>query len=96
MQKSTPVPKAQIDQAERKIGAVLEDLEQQTSSEVKEVELVQVVEDDPKTGVPAVHDSIDIDVDPRPQRSGSNDSRTPELGGLLDRRRQSMRFCLSA
>lgn len=68
MQKSTPVPKAQIDQAERKIGAVLEDLEQQTSSEVKDVELVQMVEDDPKTGVPAVHDAVDIDVDPRPQR----------------------------
>ncbi|MBB6558828.1 hypothetical protein HNP48_001492 [Acidovorax soli] len=38
------------------------------TSEVKEVELVQVVEDDAKTGVPAVHDAVDIDVDPRPQR----------------------------
>ena len=96
MQKSTPVPKAQIDQAERKIGAVLEDLEQQTSSEVKEVELVQVVEDDPQTGVPAVHDAVDIDVDLGHSASGSNDSRTPGVGGHLDRRRQSMRFCLSA
>lgn len=68
MLKPSPLPKAEVDKAERKIGAVLEDLEQTTSSEVKDVDLESVVDDDPKTGMPTVHDAIEIEVEPRPQR----------------------------
>lgn len=68
MQRSISVPKAKVDEAERRIGAVLDDLEQKTSSEVQDVDLENVVEDDPTTGRPTVHEAVDIDVQPRPKR----------------------------
>ena len=68
MQKPSTVSQADLDKARRKIGAVLDELERNTSSEVKDVDLEQVVDDDPETGKPTVHDSVDIDVEPRPQR----------------------------
>ena len=58
-----------VAQAERKIGAVLEELENETSSDVKDIDLEQVVDDDPITGAPVVHDAVDIDVEPRIRRS---------------------------
>lgn len=68
MLKPPPAHKEKIDQAKRKIGAVLDDLEQRTTSEVTDVDLEQVIDDDPKTGLPTVQDAVDIDVQPKPQR----------------------------
>lgn len=68
MLKTTPAHSEKIDQAKRKIGAVLEDLEQRTASEVTDVDLEQVVDDDPRTGLPTVQDAVDIDVQSKPQR----------------------------
>lgn len=68
MLKPSPPPKTKVDEAERKIGAVLEDLEQETASEVKDIDLEDVVDDDPTTGLPTVHEAVDIDVEPRPRR----------------------------
>ncbi len=62
------IPKEKIDQAERKIGAILEDLEESTSTEVKDVDLEKIVDDDPVTGRPTIHDGVDIEVEAKPQR----------------------------
>ncbi|MES2610841.1 MAG: hypothetical protein V4679_11410 [Pseudomonadota bacterium] len=64
----TPLPKAEVDEAERKVSAILEDLEEDTNSDVKDIDLEDVVQDDPASGKPAVHQTVDIKVQPRPQR----------------------------
>lgn len=64
----TPLPKAEVDKAERKVDNILEDLEEETNSEVKDIDLEDVVETDPATGQPDVHKTVDITVQPKPQR----------------------------
>lgn len=64
----TPLPKAEVDEAERKVSAILQDLEEDTNSDVKDIDLEDVVETDPASGQPAVHQTVDITVQPRPQR----------------------------
>lgn len=61
-------PKPEVEQAERKIGAILGELEDQTNSDVKSIALEDVVETDRESGNPAVHQAVDIRVQPRAQR----------------------------
>lgn len=59
---------AEINEAERRIGNVLAELETQTGSDVKDISLEELVDTDPATGQPAVHKGVEITVTPRPQR----------------------------
>ena len=61
-------PSDEVDKAERKVGAILEDLEKTTHSEVKEIHLEDVVDTDPASGQPAVHQAVEITVQPRARR----------------------------
>lgn len=63
------VPPSKIQEAERKVSAVLQDLEDSTDSEVKKIALEEVVDTDPASGQPAVRQAVDITVQPRPKRS---------------------------
>ncbi|CAN7545633.1 hypothetical protein LJR129_003881 [Acidovorax sp. LjRoot129] len=63
-----PLPKTEIEEAERKVSAILEDLEQNTDADVKDIDLEDVVETDPSNGRPAVHQAVDITVQPRAKR----------------------------
>lgn len=67
MRKTAPPP-TPVEEAERKVGAILEELEEATDSEVKKIALEDVVDTDPASGRPAVHQAVDITVQPRPQR----------------------------
>lgn len=63
-----PNPKsAEINEAERRIGNVLAELETQTGSDVKDISLEELVDTDPATGQPAVHKGVEIKVTPRRQ-----------------------------
>ncbi len=64
----TPLPKAEVDKAERKIDNILEELEKETNSQVQDIDLEDVVEIDPATGQPGVHKTVEVTVQPRPQR----------------------------
>jgi len=63
-----PLPQSKVDEAERKVGAILADLEEDTHSDVKDIDLEDVVDTDSASGHPAVHQSVDITVQPRSQR----------------------------
>lgn len=63
-----PLPKSEIEEAERKVSAILADLEEATDSEVKDIDLEDVVDTDPASGRPAVHQAVDITVQPRARR----------------------------
>lgn len=67
--RNTPVPEAAVQQAERKVNAVLEELEESTDSDVKDIDLEDVVDTDPASGQPTVRQAVDITVQPRPKRS---------------------------
>ncbi|WP_326542442.1 hypothetical protein [Pseudorhodoferax sp.] len=62
-QRDTP----EVDEAERKVGAVLGDLEDSTDGEVKDVELEEVVDTDAQ-GHPVVKKAVDIQVEHRPKK----------------------------
>lgn len=62
------VPASKVEDAERRVSAILEDLEEATNSEVKNIALEDVVETDTASGKPAVHQTVDITVQPRAQR----------------------------
>jgi hypothetical protein len=62
------LPKKEVDEAERKVSAVLEELEESTDAEVKKINLEDVVDTDPRSGKPAVHQTVDITVEPRARR----------------------------
>ncbi|MFN4117415.1 hypothetical protein [Acidovorax sp.] len=64
-----PVSEAAVQQAERKVNAVLEELEESTDSDVKDIDLEDVVDTDPASGQPTVRQAVDITVQPRPKRS---------------------------
>ncbi|MBV7428098.1 hypothetical protein KW843_15220 [Acidovorax sp. sif1233] len=63
-----PLPQSEVDEAERKVSAILEDLEETTDSDVKDIDLEDVVETDTASGKPAVHQTVDITVQPRARR----------------------------
>jgi hypothetical protein len=76
MTASTPSPKtpsatteAAVEQAERRVGAVLQDLESETGSDVQDIGLDDMVDTDPATGKPVLRKGVDIDVRKRPERS---------------------------
>ncbi len=62
---------AQIDEAEKKVGAVLEDLEDSTQSDVEEIALADMVDTNPQTGKPEMVKGVDIQVKHRATRSWS-------------------------
>lgn len=62
------VPPSKVEEAERKVSAILEDLEDTTDSEVQKIALEDVVDTDPASGRPAVQQAVDITVQPRKQR----------------------------
>lgn len=66
--RTTPLPQSEVDEAERKVGAILDELEDDTNSEVKDIDLEDVVENDKESGQPAVHQAVEITVVPRAQR----------------------------
>lgn len=62
------LPTPQIQEAERKVSAILDELEQTTDVDVKDIDLEAVVDTDPASGRPAVHQAVEITVQPRPRR----------------------------
>lgn len=63
--------KQAVEKAEKEVGGVLDDLEDSTQSEVKKIELEDVVEIDKDTGKPSVQKAVDITVSPKPERKWS-------------------------
>lgn len=63
-----PLPTPQIEEAERKVSAILEELENATDVDVKDIDLEAVVDTDPASGRPAVHQAVEIIVQPRARR----------------------------
>ncbi|MCZ2496760.1 hypothetical protein GN316_08330 [Xylophilus sp. Kf1] len=61
----TQKPPAVIE-AQKAIGAVLEDLENKTSSEVRDIALEDMVDTDPRTGAPVVQKAVEIKIQPKP------------------------------
>lgn len=57
-----------VEEAERKVSAVLEELEQSIDADVQKIGLEDVVETDTASGRPAVHQAVDITVQPRARR----------------------------
>lgn len=55
-------------EAQKAIGAVLEDLEAKTASEVRDIGLEDVVDTDPRTGAPVVQKAVEIKIQPRPSK----------------------------
>ncbi len=60
-----------VDEAEKKVSAVLETLEDDTDSEVERIALEDLVDTNPKTGQPEVLKAVDITMKSRPQRNWS-------------------------
>lgn len=76
MTATNPTPKtpsatteAAVEKAERRVGAVLQDLEAETASDVQDIGLDDMVDTDPATGKPVLRKAVDIDVRKRPERS---------------------------
>lgn len=63
----TNKPPAVIE-AQKAIGAVLDDLETKTSSDVRDIGLEDVVDTDPRTGAPVVQKAVEIKLQPRPSK----------------------------
>ena len=59
------------EKAEKKVAAVLEDLEDHTKSEVKKIQLEDVVDTDKETGKPSLQKAVDITVTPKADRKWS-------------------------
>lgn len=59
----------EVGAAEREVGALLDELEERTDTEVKDVELQEVVDTDAR-GAPVVKKSVDIQVESRPVKKG--------------------------
>jgi hypothetical protein len=57
-----------VDEAERKVAAVLDDLEEGTDAEVKDIDLEDLVDTDTQ-GRPVVKKGVDITVEHRPKRN---------------------------
>ena len=67
---SLPEPK-EVTQAEKKVAAVLDELETQTHFDVSRIVLEDVVHTNPETGHPEVLKAVDIQIKPRPTRHWS-------------------------
>ena len=61
----------EIEKAEKKVAGVLDDLEDDTQSEVKKIQLEDVVETDKDTGQPFLQKAVDITVSPKVDRKWS-------------------------
>ncbi|WP_235505300.1 hypothetical protein [Acidovorax sp. Leaf160] len=62
---------AAVEEAEKKVAAVLDDLEQTTHTEVQKLQLEDVVASDAVTGKPLVQKAVDITVKEKPERKWS-------------------------
>jgi hypothetical protein len=58
-------------EAQKQIGAVLEQLEVKTESEVRKIGLEDMVDTDPRTGAPVVQKAVEITLQTRPSRKWS-------------------------
>jgi hypothetical protein len=65
--RTTPGDGPAVEAAERKIGAVLADLEADTGGEVRDLNLEQIVDSDPH-GRPVLKKKVDVKFQPRPDR----------------------------
>jgi hypothetical protein len=63
--------KPTVDDAEKAVGTVLEDLEKKTGGEVTDISLEDVVDTDPATGAPVVEKAVEIELRDRPKRKWS-------------------------
>ena len=61
----------EVEKAEKKVAGVLEDLEHDTKSDVKKIQLEDVVDTDKDTGKPSVQKGVDITVSPKVDRKWS-------------------------
>ena len=66
-----PPSPQEVEKAEKKVAGILEELEDNTQSEVKKIQLEDVVDTDKDTGQPAVQRAVDITVNPKPSRKWS-------------------------
>lgn len=66
-----PPTHQEVEKAEKKVAGVLEDLEDDTQSEVKKIQLEDVVDTDKDTGKPSVQKAVDITVSPKVDRKWS-------------------------
>ncbi len=63
--------KSEVKEAEKKVGAVLENLEKETGDDVKDIGLEDMVDTDPQTGRPVVKKSVDIKTTQKQQKRWS-------------------------
>ena len=61
----------QVKEAEKKVGAVLEQLESDTDGDVKDIGLEDMVDTDPQSGRPVVKKAVDIKIAQKPQKRWS-------------------------
>jgi hypothetical protein len=59
----------EVDEAERKVGAVLEDLEDKSDVDVKDIDLEEVVDTDAQDR-PVIKKAVDIQAQERPKKKG--------------------------
>lgn len=67
----TPSSKPPVDDAEKAVGTVLQDLERKTGGEVTDISLEDVVDTDPDTGAPVVEKAVEIKLRDKPRRRWS-------------------------
>jgi len=60
--------KPAVIEAQKEIGAVLEQLEAKTGSEVRKIALEDMVDTDPRTGAPVVQKAVEIQLQTRPSK----------------------------
>jgi hypothetical protein len=60
-----------VDKAEKEIGAVLENLEEDTGGDVKDIGLEDVVDTDPATGRPVIEKAVEVNLQDKPPRRWS-------------------------
>lgn len=63
--------KTEVEVAERRVGAVLDELESRTGDEVVDISLEDMVNTDPATGAPVVEKAVDIRTREKPARRWS-------------------------
>ena len=71
MKSTSPPSKPAVDKAEKEIGAVLENLEEDTGGDVKDIGLEDVVDTDPATGQPVIEKAVEINLQDKPPRRWS-------------------------
>ena len=60
--------KPAVIEAQKAIGAVLENLENKTGTEVRDIGLEDMVDIDPRTGSPVVQKAVEIKLQPKPTK----------------------------